>query len=83
MINIERLMEMNKEEIDMEWCKLENEYFEKIDQKCDMEICYDLKDDDIFELYISILEDIDLIEKNIRVIEDYQDNYDYYWDNLE
>jgi hypothetical protein len=83
MINIERLMKMNKEEVEMEWSRLEDKYCEKMEQKCDLEKYYDLKDDDTFELYISILEDIDLIEKNLGVIEDYQDNYDYYCDNLE
>jgi hypothetical protein len=34
-------------------------------------------------MYEEILQDIDYIEKNLEIIKDYRNNYDYYWDNIE
>lgn len=83
MLNIDKLMEMKMEEVDAKEEMLIEEWEEKMEQKCDVEKYYDLRDDYAWELYEGIMQDIDYIEKNLEVIKDYKKNYDYYWDEIE
>lgn len=82
MMSIEKLMMMNICEIEEEETRLNKMYEEHNTQKNDMEIYLDLSDTDNWLMYEEILQDMDYIERELEIIEDYRKYYDYYWDMM-
>lgn len=82
MLSIEGLMMMTMEEVDAEEKRYTDMWEERMEQKCDMEKYYDLREVDNWLVYEEIMQDIDYIEENLETIKDYRDNYDYYWDMI-
>lgn len=81
-MSIEKLMMMNICEIEEEETRLNKMYEEHNTQKNDMEIYLDLSDTDNWLMYEEILQDMDYIERELEIIEDYRKYYDYYWDMM-
>lgn len=82
MMSIEKLMMMNICEIEEEETRLNKMYEEHNKAKADMEIYLDLSDTDNWLMYEEILQDMDYIERELEIIEDYRKYYDYYWDMM-
>ena len=86
MLSIERLMMMSMEDVNAEEARLNKMLVEEDTQKEAMRKKYDLSsvsyDSDIWMMYEEILYDINYIERELEVIEDYRKYYDYYWDMI-
>ena len=86
MLSIERLMMMSMEDVNAEEARLNKMLVEEDAQKEAMRKKYDLSsvsyDSDIWMMYEEILYDINYIERELEVIEDYRKYYDYYWDMI-
>lgn len=82
MLSIEGLMMMSMEEVDAEEKRYTDMWEENNKMKVDMEIHYDINEVDVWLMYEEIMQDIDYIEKNLEIIEDYRKYYDYYWDMI-
>lgn len=82
MISIEKLMMISMEDVNEEEVRLTKMWEENMEAKNDMEIYLDLSDSDNWLVYEELIYNIDYIEKNLEIIEDYKDNYNYYWDMI-
>lgn len=82
MLSIERLMMMSVEEVNAEEARLNKLLVEEEAQKEAIRKKYDLSsadyDSDIWMMYENILYDINYIERDLEVINDYREYYDYY-----
>ena len=84
MLSIEKLMMMSDEEIKTEETlimkMLANGEAMRDSMKKSIDFCAVDYDSDEWMMYEEILYDIEYCEKDLEVINDYYDNYDYYWD---
>ena len=84
MLSIEKLMMMSDEEIKTEETliikMLTNDESMRDSMKKSIDLCAIDYDSDEWMEYEEILYDIEYCEKNLEVINDYYENYDYYWD---